>query len=335
VKSKAGFGIIRWMKKETKKQQDLILYTDKKGNIELRADIKKETIWATQMQIAGIFGIERSVVTKHINNLFKDKELDQKSNVQKMHIPNSDKPVIFYNLDIILSIGYRTNSVKAIKFRQWATKTLKAYLQKGYVLNKKTILKNYNQFIKNVESIQTLLPAHITLDPKQILDLVKEYALTWSKLDQYDRDNLSQKGQTKKKVNLQSRELLSAISDLKKELIKKGEATDIFAHERQTGNIEGIIGNVMQSFGGLDVYKTLEEKSAHLLYFIVKNHPFTDGNKRSGAFAFIWFLKKFIPQSAKQINPSGLTALTLLIAESDPTHKEKMVALVVELLKRK
>jgi prophage maintenance system killer protein len=179
------------------------------------------------------------------------------------------------------------------------------------------------------------LPAHVNLDPKAVLDLVKEYAVTWSKLDLYDKDELKQEGVSKKKITLDAVELHDAIRQLKVELLKKGEATDIFAQERARGNVEGVLGNVMQSFGGVDIYKTLEEKASHLLYFMVKNHPFVDGNKRTGAFTFIWFLRRSGVRGAKNINPSGLTVITLLIAESDPKHKEKVVALVVELLKVK
>jgi prophage maintenance system killer protein/prophage antirepressor-like protein len=320
-------------KKSVPKQNNLVIYQAKSGALELRGDFVHETLWATQAQIAHVFGLDRTVVTKHINNILKSSEVREKSNVQKMHIANSDKPVSYYSLDIILAVGYRANSGKAIEFRKWATKTLREYLMKGYVLNKKVILNNYDQFLKTVTDIQELLPTHVTLDPATILDLVKEYSTTWAKLDAYDREDLSAIGTTKKKIKLAGTELLGAIGNLREELIKKGEATDIFAHERFSGSIEGIVGNVMQSFGGKEVYQTLEEKAAHLLYFMVKNHPFTDGNKRSGAFAFVWFLRKHGVKGARNINPTGLVAITLLIAESDPAHKDKMTALVVELLR--
>ena len=316
-----------------KKKNNLIIYQAKSGAIELRGDFSRETIWATQAQIVELFGVDQSVVSRHIGNVFKDGEVEEKSNMQKMHIANSDKPVVLYSLDVILSIGYRTNSKIAIDFRKWATKTLREHITKGYTLNKKVILKNYDQFLKNVTDIQALLPTHVVLDPKTILDLVKEYSMTWAKLDAYDKDKLIKIGATKKKIKLTGGELLQAIFELKNELIKKSEATDIFAVEREKGHTEGIVGNVMQAFGGHDVYETLEEKAAHLLYFMVKNHPFIDGNKRSGAFAFIWFLRRSGVRGAHNINPAGLTAITLLIAESGPKHKDKMVALVVELLR--
>jgi len=187
--------------------------------------------------------------------------------------------------------------------------------------------------LKTVESIQALLPEHITLDPKSILDLIKEFSITWISIDAYDKEILKAVGSTKKAIKLSGKELTDAIANLRSDLIKTGGATDIFAQEREAGSIAGIVGNVMQSFGGKDVYATLEEKAAHLLYFMVKNHPFVDGNKRSGAFAFIWFLRKAKIKTLRNINQSALTALTLLIAESDPKKKDQMVALVTQMLK--
>lgn len=187
--------------------------------------------------------------------------------------------------------------------------------------------------MKAVSDVQLLLPEHVVLDPKTVLELIKEFASTWVSLDAYDKESLELKGVTKRKVSLVGIDLSSAISDLKRELVKKGEATEMFASERKEGNVEGIVGNVMQSFGGKAVYLTVEEKAAHLLYFMVKNHPFTDGNKRSGAFAFVWFLRKTGVKGSKQINPAALTALTLLVAESDPQKKDQMVALVTQMLR--
>ena len=311
----------------------IVIYQAENGAIELRGDLSHETVWATQAQIAKVFNVERSVITKHIAKIIKDGEIIEKSNVQKMHIANSNKPVTFYSLDIILSVGYRTNSSTAIEFRKWATKTLKDHIVKGYTINRKQIARNYNTFMKSVSSVQDLLPEHISLDPKAILELVKEFSDTWISLDAYDKEELKPVGNTKKAIKLSGQELTEAIADLRNELIKKGEATELFAQERVKGVVEGIVGNVMQSFDGEAIYKTVEEKSAHLLYFMVKNHPFTDGNKRSGAFAFIWFLRKAKIKGMRNINPSALTALTLLIAESDPKKKDQMVALVTQMLK--
>jgi prophage maintenance system killer protein len=315
--------------------QTAIIYQAKNGAIELRGDFKHETVWATQAQIAEVFGIERSVITKHIRNVFKDEELSEKAVCANFaHTAKDGKTyqVEYYNLDVIISVGYRVNSKTATTFRKWATKTLRQHITKGYTIHPKQVKKNYAEFMKAIESVQELLPQHVVLDPKAVLDLIKEFSTTWMSLDAYDKGTLVAIGKSKKSIQLSAVELTDAIADLKKVLIKKGEASEIFAQERSRDSLEGIIGNVMQSFGGKDVYKTAEEKAAHLLYFIIKNHPFIDGNKRSGAFAFIWFLRKANIKTMQNINPSALTALTLLIAESDPQKKDSMVALVTRFL---
>jgi len=273
--------------KKIQPNKGVIIYQAKSGAIELRGDFEHENIWATQSQIAELFNIERSVATKHIGNVLKNGEVDKRSNVQKMHIANSDKSVALYSLDIILAVGYRANSTQAIEFRKWASKILKKYLIQGYTINRKQVVKNYDAFMQAVASIQNLLPEHVLLDPKMVLELIKEFASTWVALDAYDKDTLSAIGATKKSVKLSGAELVQAIGDLRDELMKKGEASDLFAREKRAGSIEGIVGNVMQSFDGKNLYTTAEEKAAHLLYFMVKNHPFDDGNKRSGAFAFV------------------------------------------------
>jgi len=328
------------MKKKAQKNtsQNIVLFTSPQGEIQFRGDFKRETIWATQAQIAQVFGIERSVITKHINNIYKEKELEEKptcakiAQVQKEGNREVLRNIEHYNLDMIISVGYRVNSKTATKFRQWATKTLKSYITKGYVLNKKQLKKNHTEFLKAVHSIQSLLPEDVTLDPKTILDLVKEFSSTWTSLDAYDKESLQNIASTKRSLKLSGQELYDAVSELRTVLIKKGEATEIFAQERQVGSLEGVLGNVMQSFGGVPLYPSLEEKAAHLLYFIIKNHPFVDGNKRSGAWAFLWFLKKARVKGARNINPQALTAITLLIAESKPEKKDQMTALVTNFL---
>jgi len=321
--------------KKIKNENKIVIYQSPSGAIELREDVKNEMIWATQAQIADLFDTERSVITKHIRNIIKSKELDENSVCAKFaHTANDGKTykVQYYSLDAIISIGYRVNSKTATQFRQWATKTLREHITKGYTINRKQITKNYDAFMKAVANIENLLPEHINLDPKAVLELIKEFASTWVSLDSYDRGSLQIKGVTKKSIKLNADELYLVISNLKDELIKKGETTELFAQERQRGSIEGIIGNVMQTFGGKSLYKTVEEKAANLLYFMVKNHPFVDGNKRSGAFAFIWFLRKAKAKGFRKINPATLTALTLFIAESNPKNKDQMVALVTQLL---
>lgn len=314
----------------------VVIYQAKNGAIELRGDASCETIWATLDQIAEVFGRDKSVISRHFKNIFKEEELERNSVVAKNATTAADGKIYqveYYNLDAILSVGYRVNSKTATQFRQWATKTLREHITKGYTINRKQIAKNYDAFVKSVADIQALLPEHIALDPKAILELVKEFSSTWVSLDAYDKESLTVIGSTKKSIKLSGVELTDAIANLRSELIKKGEATDIFAQERRAESVEGIVGNVMQSFGGKPVYASIEEKAAHLLYFMVKNHPFVDGNKRSGAFSFIWFLRKAKVKTARNINPGALTALTLLIAESDPKKKDLMTALVTRILK--
>ncbi|MFA6393417.1 MAG: RhuM family protein [Patescibacteria group bacterium] len=251
-----------------------------------------------------------------------------------MHIANSDKPVSFYSLDMILAVGYRANSSRAIEFRQWATKVLREHITKGYTINPSRVKKNYDEFLSAVEKVKSLLPANIKPDTENILELIKIFADTWLSLNAYDKGEFKKGKTTKKRITLTANNLTAAINQFKLELLKKSEATEIFAQERSAGSIEAILGNVMQSFGGKDLYPGLEEKAAHLLYFMVKNHPFVDGNKRSGAFSFVWFLKQSGILNYARLTPAALTALTLLIAESNPKEKAKMSGLVVMLLKK-
>ncbi len=324
--------------KKIKPIKEMVIYQTKSGALELKGDFSRETMWATLDQIALVFGRDKSVISRHLTNIYKEKELERGATVAKnatvqIEGNRSVKRIIeYFNLDAIISVGYRVNSKTATEFRQWATKTLRSHIVDGYTINKSRIKQNYEAFLQSVADVQALLPEHVTLDPKNILDLIKEFATTWMSLDAYDKEKLTAVGVSKKAVKLTGEELTAAIHDLRAELIKKNEATEIFAQERTRDSIEGIVGNVMQSFGGKAVYPTLEEKAAHLLYFMVKNHPFIDGNKRSGAFAFVWFLRKARVKGAKKINPASLTALTLLIAESDPKKKDLMTALVTHVL---
>ncbi len=324
---------------QKKLKNNVVIYQAKNGAIELKGDITRETIWATQAQIAQLFEVTPQNVTMHLKAIFKDGELNEKTTCKEfLQVREEGKRKVkrtikLYNLDAIIAVGYRINSVVGTHFRIWATSILKEHITKGYTINRKQIAKNYDSFMKSVADVQALLPEDVVLDPKTVLELIKEFASTWVSLDAYDKETLTPVGSTKKAVKLSGEELADAIMNLRSELLKKDEATDIFAQERMAGSVEGIVGNVMQSFGGKPVYATAEEKAAHLLYFMVKNHPFVDGNKRSGAFAFIWFLRKTKVKTMRNINPSALTALTLLIAESNPNKKEQMTALVTQMLK--
>src|SRR3990167_3455329 len=277
---------------------ETVIYQTKNGAISLKQDASADMLWASQNHIADIFEIERSVVTKHIRNILKNKELDENSVRAKLaHTAEDGKSyqVQFYSLDVILAVGYRTNSKKAIAFRQWATKTLKDHIHKGFTINRTRLQKNYTDFLKAVDDVKALLPAGANIDNSSVLELVTLFADTWFSLDAYDKDNLATQGVRKKIVVLTAEKLHQALAELKQNLIAKGEATDIFGIERTKDSIAGIVGNVMQSFSGEDLYPSVEEKGS----------------------------------------PPALTAITLLIAESSPKNKEKMTGLVCMLLSKR
>jgi len=329
------------MKEEMEKKMDkggVVIYKEG-ARVRLSVRLEKETVWLTQAQVASLFGSERSVITKHLNNIFSSLELDEESNVQKMHIPNSDKPVKFYSLDVIISVGYRVNSKRATQFRIWATRTLKDYLVKGYAINEKRLLEAGSKFeqLKNTvaflqdKSKKELLRGQET----EILDLLADYAKTLSILDKYDEGAIKQVQGRKAKFILSYEVCEKVIVEIKRELFAKKEASDFFG--KQPGKtLEGIIKGIYQTFDGKELYETLEVKAAHLLYLVIKDHPFIDGNKRIGSFLFTYFLDKnealWRENGARRIDDNALVALALLVAESAPKEKEQMVALITQLL---
>lgn len=324
------------MKKE---KSNIIIYQTDSGEIKLRADFDNETLWATQAQIAELFNVNPQAITKHLTNIYNEKELLKKSTcskVEQVRIEGNRKvkrSVLVYNLDAVISVGYRINSNTGTKFRQWATKTLKDHIAKGYTINKSRIKKNYEQFLKTVDDIKMLSKNNSNIETGNALELVKVFASTWFSLNAYDKNSFPKKGYTKKTVSMQAKELYDDIEKLKQSLIEKGEATDFFGRERTKNTLEGILGNIFQSAFGKDVYETVEEKASHFLYFIIKDHPFIDGNKRSAAFSFIWFLNKAGLDFRRKITPEVLTALTLFIVESNSRDKDRIIGLVILLLK--
>ncbi len=323
--------------KRGKSVNDIVIYQAKSGKIEFRGDFKRNTVWANLNQIADLFGRDKSVISRHIRKIFKSQELEPNSVVAKIATTASDGKtyqVDHYNLDVILSVGYRVDSKQATLFRIWVTKTLRQHLLEGYTINKKRVALNYERFLQAVGDLKTLLPKDNKIQTQDVLELVEAFAGTWFSLDAYDTQNFPKSGATKQEVTFTADELTQALRKLKQELLVRKQATDLFGQERSKDAVHGIVGNVFQSFGKQDVYPTIEEKASHLLYFIVKNHPFVDGNKRSGAFAFIWFLRKAGLLQAS-LTPEALTALTLLVAESHAKDKEKIIGLILLLLQRK
>jgi death-on-curing family protein len=324
------------MKKHTQKQ--LMIYQSKSGQIEFRGDFEHETIWGNQKQIAEVFDVNIRTINEHLKNIYKTGELIEKATIRKFRTVQKEgkrsieRDINYYNLDAIISVGYRVNSKQATQFRIWATSVLKKHLLDGYTINKKRISSNYQKFMQAVADVKALLPSGDKIKSAEILELINTFADTWFSLDAYDTARLPKNGITKKQVIFTAEELVGALQELKEKLISKKQATDIFGRDRTKQAVNGIVGNVFQSFNKKDLYSTIESKAAHLLYFMVKNHPFVDGNKRSGAFAFVWFLRKSGTLRAS-LSPEALTVLTLLVAESNPKDKDRVVGLILLLLK--
>lgn len=319
-------------------KKEVIIYQGKSGAIELKGDFRHETIWASQAQIAKMFNTTPQNITLHLKNIYKEKELQETATckeflqVQKEGKREVKRQQKLYNLDAIISVGYRIGSKTGTKFRQWATGTLKEHITKGYTINRKQIGRNYDAFLKAVEDVKKILPDGGQIKAEDALELMKAFASTWFSLEAYDKESLPKKGATKKQIKITADEISKTLLIFRKELISKKEAGDLFGIERTKESVAGIVGNVFQTFGKKELYPTLEDKAAHLLYFMVKNHPFVDGNKRSGAFAFVWFLKKAKILDMRKITPEALTALTLLVAESNPKDKDRMIGIILLLL---
>ena len=305
---------------------------------EIDVNFNKETVWLTQKQICELFERDRTVITRHINNIFKEGELDKISNVQKMHFANSTKPVSMYNLDIIISIGYRVKSKRGIKFRQWANKILKSYLIDGYAINILR-LKKENENLKELQKIISLVHKVALGDHKDgdeirnLLNVIKDYEYALDLLDKYDHELLTLDGVTEREVNkVTTEEIYNIINEMRTDF-----STDLFGVEKESSLLYSI-ENVYQTAFGEDVYPSLEEKASNILYLLVKNHIFIDGNKRIAVAVFVYFMKKnglyLYPNGSKRISNETLVSITLLVAESNPREKEIIVKLIVNLIKK-
>ena len=308
---------------------EIVIYKSKEY-AKIDVHLEEETVWLKQEEIAKLFSKERSVITKHVNKIFLDKEVDKKSNVHFLHIANSDRPVAFYSLDVILAIGYRTNSSKGIEFRKWATIVLKKFIINGYVINEKRLLQveeKFNELIETIELLKKKSSNELLANQQQeLLSLLSNYSKTLSLLVQYDKNKLSLVKKSKEKYSINFDDAFEVILKLKEELISKKETSEIFGQERDN-NFKAILGNIYQTFDGVDLYPSLEEKAAHLLYFIIKDHPFNDGNKRIGAFIFIYYLDKnnflYKKSGEKKLNDNALATLAWLQLQL-ATQKKKI-----------
>ena len=317
---------------------EIILYQSEGGKTEIAVHLQNETVWLTQKQIASLFEAERSVITKHIKNIFRSGELDKGSVCAKFaHTATDGKTyqTSYYNLDVIIAVGYRVNAKRGTQFRIWATSVLKDHIVRGYALNQRRLAEKGTHEIRQVlELLSNTLEGKnlVREDGRAILEIINRYARTWRILFQYDENDLpflEKKHGTKLRLGI--KETRQAIAAMKGELKGRSEATDIFGQEYGKG-LESIIGAVHQTFDGQDVYPSIEEKAAHLLYFVIKDHPFTDGNKRIGSFLFIYFLKRNGFLIEQNFNNRALVALALLTASSDPRQKELMIRLIGNLV---
>jgi len=322
---------------------EIVIYRTKGGKTALEVKLRGETLWLNQAQMSALFDRDRSVITKHLSNIFKSGELDKKSNMQKMHIAGSDKPVAYYNLDVIISLGYRVNSKRGTQFRIWATQVLKDHILKGYSINEKRLREQNARLIelqKTVNLMQRVMEGRELArdEATGLLQVITDYSYALSLLDQYDHQQLKIRRTTKKiPFALTYEAARRAVDQLGEQSRKKGRPSGLFGREKDQ-SFPGSLGAIYQTYDGKEVYPSVEEKAAHLLYFVVKNHSFIDGNKRIGAFLFIWFLDAsgilYAADGRKRIGDNTLVALTLMIAESRPEDKDVIIKVIVNLINR-
>lgn len=310
-----------------KEKNEIILFENQ--GIKLEVNVKDETVWLTQEQMSKLFGKAKSTINEHIKNIFKENELQENETMTKFgNSEFSDKPTNYYNLDMIISVGYRVKSQQGIAFRKWSTKVLKDYMLKGYAINQKRLeyLEKTVQLIDIANRIDNQIEAD---EIKNVLKVIGEYTKALDLLDSYDYRNIKKIKGTDSLKQIKYEDCKLIIENL-----KFNEKSNLFAVERDRG-LEAIIGNIYQSFDGEYIYKSVEEKAANFLYLIVKNHVFVDGNKRIAATLFIYFLEFYniLYKDNKQvIDNNTLAALTLLIAESNPKEKDILVDLVTNFL---
>ena len=305
-----------------KNNNEIVIFETEDKNVTLSVSVDQETVWLTQAQMMELFERDQSVISRHINNAFKE-ELDKESNMQKMHIANSDKHVAYYSLDVVISVGYRVKSNRGVEFRKWANSVLKQYILQGYAVN-------HNRITQLGEVIQIMKRTQNALDSKQVLNVIQKYSKALELLDSYDHQTMERPKGNAATYELTYEECMDVISHM-----CFGAESDLFGKEKDD-SFRGSIGNIYQTFAGQELYPSLEEKAAHLLYFVTKNHSFLDGNKRIAATMFLYFLDKngvlFIDDE-KLIDDHTLVALTIMIAESKPEEKEMMITVIMNCLR--
>ncbi len=328
-------------------QDSMIIYQTEDGNFQAEVRLELDTVWLNQKQMSELFDTSTDNIGLHLKNIYDEGELSERATTEDSSVVRQEgrrkvrRQIKHYNLDAIISVGYRVNSRQGTHFRIWANKVLKEYLLQGYALNDSLLKKQAKQITRLKDTLSLFQEAQQEslnhLEAKGLLSVLTEYTHSFVLLNQYDKGDFPKGGLNKNvtaELNIQEAE--HAINSLKEKLIAKKEASDLFGNPKDESLI-GILGNIVQSFGGEYLYPSIEEQAAHLLYFIVKNHPFTDGNKRIGAFMFIWFLQRnkhhLKSNGEAKINDTALVAITLLVAQSRPIQKSIMTDLIVNLIK--
>lgn len=322
----------------------IVLYQtkDRKTSVEVR--LEGETVWLNLNQLAVLFGRDKSVISRHLKQVYGSRELGKKATVAKTATVQLEgkrkikRQVDYYNLDAIISVGYRVNSKRGTKFRIWATRTLKDHLIQGFTLNERRLKEREVDFEQVLQLLSRTLTRQelVSEQGKAVLDVIARYAKSWRLLLQFDENRLKIPEETfPVRSTLDYPRAKEAITVLREKLFYKNEANELFGHEREKA-LHGILGAIEQTFDGKPLYPSIEERASHLLYFVIKDHPFTDGNKRIGSFLFILFLREngyLVDSKGKiKLNENALVALALLIAESEPRNKELMIRLIMNLL---
>ena len=318
----------------------VILFQAADGQVTLDVRLEADTVWLSQAQMAELFGRERSVITRHVGNVFREGELPEKSNVHFLHIAGADRPVGFYNLDVIIAVGYRVTSPRGTQFRIWATQVLRQHLIEGYTLHQRRLQERGLGDLQQALALmaRTLSARGLVSDEGQaVLEVVQRYSRAWRWLLAYDEDRLAPTTAEPdgEPEALGLAEAQRAIVTLRADLAGRGEATSLFGQDNRQA-LAGILGAIEQTFDGQPLYPSAQLQAAHLLYFVIKDHPFTDGNKRIGTLLFLEFLRRnqllLLPDDQPRIADNGMAALALLIAESAPQQKDLMIRLVMALL---
>ena len=317
--------------------QQVQIFTSADGQAQLAVSLDNDTVWLSQEQMCELFGRERSVITKHIRNVFQEGELVQDSVCAKFAHTAADGKTYqtqYYNLDVIISVGYRVKSARGVQFRQWATRVLRQHLVVGYTLNQRRLQERGIEFEQAVSLLSRTLANQqlVSAEGQAVLQVISDYARSWSLLQGYDEQSLT--GQNTRQHGMRALllpDVLAAIAQLKADLITKGEATALFGQLRGNG-LESAIATIEQGFADELFYPNVASRAANLLYLVIKNHPLADGNKRTGSFLFLWYLQlnqHLLARPVEQlINDNTLVALALLVAESLPEQKELMVRLI-------